>query len=107
MFHIELMDLFLLLLAAFGYWYWASARKMREWVFGESKRYCEAEGVQLLDDCVALHRLWFKRDSQGNIRVWRAYQFEFSSTGDERYLGRVITLGKEIELFELQPYRIH
>lgn len=105
--HIEVVDLFWLMAAALVYWYWAGSRRMREWTFRQAKQYCDSENVQLLDDCVALHRLWLKRDKAGRVRVWRTYQFEFTSTGDERYLGRVITLGKVVEAIELQPYRIH
>lgn len=107
MFYIEISDLFLLMFFAAAYWYWATARKMREWVYREAKAYCEEQNVQLLDDCVALHRLWFKRDQRGYLKVWRSYHFEFSSTGDERYVGRAITLGRQIEVIELQPYRVN
>ena len=49
--------------------------------------------LQLLDESVALRALWFKRSPDGQLR-WRSYNFDFTSTGDDRYQGRIILLGK-------------
>jgi len=60
----------------------------------------------LLDQSVGIHRVWLKRDSDNRLRIWRNYQFEFTSTGDERYKGNVITLGEQVETVQLQVHRV-
>lgn len=67
--------------------------------------HCRRLDLQLLDGYVALTGLWPKRDKHGKIRAWRAYCFEFSSTGNERYQGKIVMLGREIENIYLDPYR--
>ena len=59
----------------------------------------------LREDAVFLRGLWFKRDDQGRIRVWRRFLFDFTSTGEERYTGRIIMLGQRIQHMELEPHR--
>ena len=44
-------------------------------------------------------------DDQGQIRVWRRFMFDFTSTGEERYSGRVVMLGQRILHMELDPHR--
>jgi len=61
--------------------------------------------VMLLDDAVYLRGLWFKRDDNGSLRVWRRFMFDFTVTGEERYLGRIIMLGPRIVHSELDPHR--
>ena len=58
----------------------------------------------LLDEYVALNGQWLKRDEHGKLKVWRSYQFEFSSTGDERYAGKAIMLGRQVLSIQLDPY---
>jgi hypothetical protein len=60
--------------------------------------------LQLLDESVGLRALWLKRDTDGRIRLWRRYTFEFSSTGEDRYSGKVITLGKKVTDLHLDPH---
>ena len=65
------------------------------------------EQVQLLDENVYLRRLWFKRNDLGKLSLWRAFYFEFTVTGGDRYYGRVIMLGSRITQVELDPHRLH
>lgn len=63
-------------------------------------------GVQLLDESIILHRFKLKRDRYGQMRIWRGFSFEFSTTGDARYRGKVDVLGKRIVNVHLEPHRI-
>lgn len=99
----ELMFLFGVVLVCL---YWINAQRIKEVVLSAAKTYCDKMGVQLLDDSVVLKRLWLKRDSRGQMRLWRHFQFEFSSTGDERYLGSVEILGRRIKNLQLAPHRV-
>ncbi len=96
----------LLCLVAIGWHIW-SAQGVQEIAHLAAKRHCQQMEVQLLDDTVAVSRFWLKRDARGQFRVWRTYLFEFTSTGDERYQGRVVTLGSQVEAVQLQTHRLH
>lgn len=94
-----------LFVAGFAVWYWWRAKAIKDFVLQAARRHCDSMDVMLLDEAVFLRGLWFKRDSQGNLRVWRRFLFDFTSTGEERYTGRIIMLGQRIEHMELEPHR--
>ena len=103
---LSLTDLaFLALLCVFCYHIWQS-----QGVKERSKRVVEShlhtQQLQLLDDNIALRAVWLKRNKQGQLSWWRRYHFEFSAQGDERYQGRIITLGNAVESIQLQAHRI-
>lgn len=101
-----MQDLFFItLLLLIGY-YWSTATKAREIAFMAAAGHCKKMDVVLLDDYAALTGQWLKRDGQGKIKVWRSFQFEFSSTGEERYHGKVIMLGRKVLSIQMEPYRI-
>ncbi len=102
---MTLSTLFWLFVAAFLVWYWWKAKAIKDFVLTAAKAYCKKMDVLLLDEAVYLRGLWVKRDQQGNLRVWRRFMFDFTSTGEERYLGRIIMLGRTIEYMELEPHR--
>ncbi|MCK5831020.1 MAG: DUF3301 domain-containing protein [Methylococcales bacterium] len=100
------MDFFLIIfLLSIGY-YWSDSMKTRELAFFYVKNHCQQVEVQLLDEYVALNALWLKKDEYGKTKIWRSYQFEFTSTGYERYNGKVIMLGQKIISIQLDPYKI-
>jgi len=84
--------------------YWWRALAARERALQAAQRRCERLGLQLLDDTVALRGLWFKRNERGQQTLWRAYGFEFSVTGGERYQGRVVMLGNRVEQIDLPAH---
>lgn len=99
-----LVWLFLLFLAIF---YVRRALMARESAFTAARRHCEEVGVQLLDQNVYLRRLWFKRNDQGRLCLWRAFYFDFTVRGDDRYQGRVLLLGNRVTAVQLEPHRFH
>ncbi len=99
----ELIFSGLLLLAAF---YWLNAQRIKELALQATKAYCFNAEVQLLDEYVALNRLGLIRDKAGKLKIQRRYQFEFSSTGNERYNGVCTMLGHQLESIQLEAYRI-
>jgi len=72
-----------------------------------ARKRCEELQVQMLDESVYLRRLWVKRNAQGKLVFWRAFYFEFTVSGGERYFGRVLMLGNLIEEVQLEPHRLH
>ena len=101
-----MVDLFFIILLLLIGFYWSSAMKAREIAFIAAKAHCQKLNLFLLDEYVALNGQWLKRNELGKLKAWRSYQFEFSSTGDERYNGKVIMLGKRVVSIQLEPYRI-
>lgn len=92
-----------LMLVAWLLWLGLAAR---ENVILSLKQYCRQHGLQLLDENVVLRSLALARNPRGSLRIKRVYSFEFSSTGEERYRGRVTFLDNRITESELDPYRM-
>lgn len=101
------MDFFLIILLLLIGYYWSDSTNAREIAFHFVKNHCQQLDVQLLDEYVALNGFWLKRDQHGKIKIWRSYQFEFTSTGNERYNGKVIMLSRIITSIQLEPYKIN
>ena len=95
--------LFCLLLAC--YWVYA-AFQVREIALQAVKQQCKYYDLQLLDQSISIKAVWFKRDSSGNLRFWRSYKFEFSSTGTDRYQGMIVMLGRVVTSVTFDTYRI-
>ena len=103
---LSLAELFWLFLFALAGWYWWKARAVKEVALGAAKQHCRKLGVMLLDEAVFLRGIWFKRDPDGRVRIWRRFLFEFATTGEHRYTGRVLMLGWRVETVQLDAHRI-
>ena len=90
---LELIGLPLLLFFA---WYWFSGLRAREAAVLAARSACASEGLLLLDETVALGRLRLERDGNGQLRLRRAYHFEYSDTGNNRRTGSVVLLGNTV-----------
>src|SRR5690606_18526266 len=64
-------------------WLWMGALAAREFAIRAGQQLCRANGVQLLDQSVALGRLRLQRTSTG-FAVERRYHFEVSLDGMDR-----------------------
>ncbi len=98
--------IWLLFITLVIYYGW-SAFKTKELAFTAARRYCDKADVQILDQGVYLRRIWFKRNIRGVLCLWRVYYFEFTATGEDRYQGRVIVLGRWVDSVQLEPHRVH
>lgn len=103
----SLIQILFLSILCFGLIYWWQSRGNKEFAFIAVKNYCYQMDVELLDQAIYLKALWFKRDDKGQLKIWRTYWFEFSTDGEDRYYGRVITLGNKVLKIELEPHRIN
>src|SRR5574337_610722 len=63
---------------------------------------CDAEGLQLLDDTVAVERLRPGRDDGGRLVLRRDYVFEYSRDGADRHRGALTLHGREVMLLDLR-----
>jgi len=99
--HIILISLLLL-----GFLYWFKSQKIKEIALSATRAHCSKMQVQMLDDYIATSNLWLTRNKKGKIQVRRTFVFEFSSTGNERYNGRIAMLDCQVESIYMEPYRI-
>ena len=97
--------LLLLLLTAFG-WFWFDSLRALEIARRAGKRACDNADVQFLDDTVAGIALALVRNMSGRRLLRRTYRFEFSETGDTRLEGQVVLLGDKIESVTMEPFRM-
>ncbi len=77
-------------------WLWRDSLRARELAAQVARRACEAQGLQFLDDTVALAALRPVLD-HGRPALRRIYQFEFSREGDDRREGSVSVTGARLE----------
>ena len=97
--------LFLILLAAFG-WFWFDSMRALEMARKAGKRACDNANVQFLDDTVASTALTLSRAESGRRVLRRSYRFEFSETGNTRLEGQLILLGDRVESITMEPFQI-
>ena len=89
-------ELLALLVLPAGAWFVWDSLKAREAAIAASRALCVSEGLQFLDETVALESLRPVRDGRGQIRLRRVYGFEYSDTGNNRRKGSVTLLGPAI-----------
>ena len=92
----------ILLLGGVG-WLWLDSLKAREAAIRAAREACVAEGLMLLDDTVAISSLWPARDEGGRLTLQRAYDFEFSDTGNNRLSGSVVLRGHRVVVLNVGP----
>lgn len=99
------MELYALaLLTALG-WLWYDSLNVREVAVRAAREACAAEGLLFLDDTVGIVNLKLARNGDGHLQLQRAYDFEFSDTGNNRLRGHVVMLGARMVLLNLGPRR--
>jgi hypothetical protein len=94
----EILSLVLLALAI---WLWLDSLKTREIAVKAAHAACAAEALLLLDDTVAIANLKLRRDDDGQLKLQRAYDFEYSDTGNNRLRGSVVLLGHRVTLLNV------
>jgi hypothetical protein len=101
-----LNDIILIVLMCLLYGYWLSSQKAKEIALKTAIAYCCSIDVQMLDDYVALSSLSLKRNRLWKFQLQRSFVFEFSSTGNERYNGKILMTGRRVDSIYMDPYRI-
>jgi hypothetical protein len=95
----------ILLLAFFAAlaWLWWDSMQAREAAVAAARTACAAEGLLFLDDTVGIAGIKPARNAEGRLLLQRAYDFEFSDTGDNRIRGSIVMLGRRVLLLNLPP----
>ena len=82
--------------------------RVRELAIATAKSLCSSYEAQFLDDTVALSALGIGRDSAGQLRIRRVYQFDFSDSGNNRRKGYILMLGVRCEASRMETdERLH
>ena len=77
-------------------WLWLDSLRARETAVAAARAACNAEGLLLLDATVSIASLRLARDDDGRLKLQRAYDFEYSDTGDNRKNGSLVMLGHQV-----------
>lgn len=97
---------FLLILIALIY-YWLDSIRAKEVATDNAKKACTKVLLEFLDDTVLIKKVRLRRNTQGQMAIYREYEFEFSSTGEFRYKGEVRLLGKSLIDVKMEPYQFN
>jgi hypothetical protein len=82
-------------------WLWLDSLTARETAVSAARAACNDEGLMLLDDTVAITHLTLARDDDGRVKLQRAYDFEYSDTGNNRLQGGVVLLGHRVRVLNV------
>lgn len=104
---LDLKALFWLFLLVVCVYYLHRAFKAKGYAYTAAQRHCQEMEVQLLDQSVYLRRIWIKRNDRGQLCLWRAFYFDFTVRGDDRYQGRVLVMGSKVTAVQLEPHRVN
>jgi hypothetical protein len=82
-------------------WFWWDSLGAREIARDAGRKICAAQGLQFLDDSVALRRLGLQRNARGRLSWYREYRFEYSQAGHDRMGGLIRMLGRQVRDVDL------
>lgn len=99
------MEITLLIVVVLTAWFWLDSLNARDIAVAAGRQAAEKYSLQLLDETVAISKLWAARDSYGRLKIQRTYTFEVSDTGSDRLICSVVLLGKRIERLDIPPHR--
>ena len=102
----SLLNLLVLVIAGLGALYWWQSGLFKGKARQLATEHCRQLDLQLLDQSMVITGFWPIRTSGGSFAFRRTYQFEFSSTGDRRYQGRLILEGIKMKSIELEAYKL-
>lgn len=75
-------------------WLWFDSMQARAVAMREAEAACAAEGLQFLDQSIAIQRVGPARDDEGRLTLRRVYVFDYSATGTDRGRGSIVLLGR-------------
>jgi hypothetical protein len=89
-------------------WLWMDSLKAREAAVRAAREACAQDNLLFLDQTVSITAVRLVRDEDGHVQLQRAYEFEYSDTGDNRRKGSVVLVGRRVVLFNvgLRPVRV-
>ncbi|MCL6269609.1 DUF3301 domain-containing protein [Sansalvadorimonas sp. 2012CJ34-2] len=104
--YLELSDIIVFAVLAMIFMIWWHGFTIRQLAISHAKRFCKERELQYLDEGIALSFNAFQRNRSGRLNILRHCQFEFSSTGEDRYQGNVVMLGRTLVEIKTPAYRM-
>ena len=98
---MSVAEVFALIVLCLLGWFWLDSIKVREAGVQAARAACLRERVQLLDDTISIRSVRVGRNGEGRVCFRRAYDFEFSGSGDDRRRGTVMLLGTDVVLLDI------
>ena len=93
---MDLLSFGILFAATAIAWNWWADRQAADRATAAARRACEQAGVVWLDQNVQRIRKRLARNAEGRLSWRRDYDFEFTTSGEERQLGRVTLIGAQV-----------
>jgi len=84
--------------------FWWKGDQVRGFALTYLDDHCRQQDLQLLDQTIVLKGVWPRRGDSGSLQLRRRYEFEFTSTGTERYKGMIELSGRRLQRIELAPH---
>ena len=95
-----------LIIVGLGLLYWWKSGQFKGRARTLAIDYCKQHNLQLLDDSMVSSGLWPEKIAGRGLHIRRTYQFEFTSTGAQRYQGTIILAGMQLKAIKLDPYKL-
>jgi len=95
-----------MLVGGFVLHYWWQSGEYKGRALKLTFDYCQQHGLQLLDQSMVIKGYWPQKSKRGNWVMRRTYSFEFTSTGQQRYQGKLVLEGLALDTIELETYQI-
>ena len=93
-------------MAAIILFYWWHSGSFKGRARALAIAYCQQYNLQLLDQSMVICGIWPERTAHGKLALRRKYQFEFTSTGEQRYRGTVVLSGMILKSITLETFKI-
>jgi len=97
-------EIYLLIIVAAAAWFWSDTISARERAISTGRDLADRCSLQLLDETVACSKIWLARDSRGQVRLLRSYEFEVSANGSDRLQCHLVLLGRQLQSWHIPPY---
>lgn len=88
-------------------YYWWRSQQIKDKAYQAVLTRCYQLDVELLDSNIALVKQGLIKDKNNRWHWQRDYQFEFTSTREHRYQGRVSMVGFHVVDLHLEPFHIN
>ena len=101
-----LFNILLIVLAGFVLHYWWQSGEYKNRALEIALRHCQKLNLQLLDQSMVIRGYWPVKNEDRRWQLRRTYQFEFTSTGQQRYRGILVLMDFRLESIDLEAYQL-
>ena len=101
-----LVNIILMALGGFVLHYWWQSGEYKSRALSLALQHCQQFELQLLDHSMVIRGYWPVRTDNGDWKIRRTYQFEFTSTGHQRYRGELVLVGFRLDSIQLEAYQL-